>query len=98
MSSVGYTQGDPALIAKAKVESLSFVGLAGRGATAPGAVVVRETGTRLHPFVAHFFNSQDGGYYFGDYCKTRDEADRAARDKLDRYDRYGDLRQNFRNS
>jgi hypothetical protein len=93
-----FTQGDPALIAKAKAECLSFVGLAGRGATAPGAVVVRETGTRFHPFVAHFFNSQDGGYYFGDYATTREQAESFAQDKLRRYDRDGDLRLHFRSS
>ena len=93
---MNFTQGNPELIAKAQAECLSFTGLAGRGATAPGAVVVRETGTRLHPFVAHFFNSQDGGYYFGDYAKTREDAERYAADKLDRYDRYGDLRRAFR--
>lgn len=90
-----FTQGKPELIAKARAESLSFVGLAGRGATAPGGVAVRETGTSLHPFVAHFFNSQDGGFYFGDYCTTREEADRAAASKLDRYDRDGELRSKF---
>jgi hypothetical protein len=91
-----FTQGNPALIAAAQAACLSFVGLAGRGATAPGAVVVRETGTKLHPFVAHFFNSQDGGYYFGDYAKTREQADRFAADKLSRYDRDGELRRAFR--
>jgi hypothetical protein len=92
-----FTQGDSEKIKKARGECLSFVGLAGRGATAPGAVVVRETVSGgIHPFVVHFFNSQDGGYYFGDYCTTREEADRAARDKLNRYDRDGDLRHAFR--
>lgn len=95
MSSVGYTQGDKALIEKAKGESLKFVGLAGRGATAPGAVVIREMGG-LHPFAAHFFNSQDGGYYFGDYCMTQEEAERAFNDKLRRYDPYGELQRSFK--
>jgi hypothetical protein len=90
-----FTQGNPELITKAKAECLSFVGLAGRGATAPGAVVVRQMPGH-HPFAAHFFNSQDGGYYFGDYAETREQADRFARDKLSRYDRDGELRLRFR--
>lgn len=91
-----FTHGDPALIAKAKAECLTFIGMAGRGATAPGAVVVKETiSNSLHPFAAYFFNSQDGGYYFGDYCKTRGEAERAAQDKLQRYDPYCELTRAF---
>ncbi len=90
-----FTQGNPALIAKAKAESLSFVGLAGRGATAPGAVVVRKMPGH-HPFAAHFFNTQDGGYYYGDYAETREEAEKLAQAKLRRYDRDGELRLRFR--
>jgi hypothetical protein len=92
---MNFTQGDPALIAKAKAECLSFVGLAGRGATAPGAVVVKEVGG-YHPFAAYFFNSQDGGYHFGDYCESEWDARNAAADKLQRYDRDGELRAAFR--
>jgi len=91
-----FTQGNPALIAAAQAACLSFVGMAGRGATAPGAVVVKETGTSLHPFAAYFFNSQDGGYYFGDYCTTRAEADKAAQAKLQRYDPMCELTRAFR--
>jgi hypothetical protein len=92
---MNFTQGNPAFIAAAQAACLSFVGLAGRGATAPGAVVVKEVPGH-HPFAAYFFNSADGAYYFGDYCETREEADRAALDKLYRYDRDGDLRRAFR--
>jgi hypothetical protein len=91
-----FTQGNPDLIAKARKDAMYFVGLAGRGATAPGAVVVRRTDSDLHPFAAHFFNSQDGGYYFGDYCSNAQDAMDAAEDKLRRYDRDGELRANFK--
>jgi hypothetical protein len=95
--SAPYTQGNPAHIAKGRSEAIAcaaFIGLAGRGATAPGAVVIRP-GNELHPFMVHFLNTQDGAYYFGDYCTTKDEAYRAMDDKLRRYDRNGDLRLMF---
>lgn len=92
-----YTQGKPELIAKAKREALEFYGMAGRGATASGAIVVRELAHNdLHPFVVHFFNSQDGGYYYGDYCETQEEALSAFATKIGRYDRDGELHRAFR--
>lgn len=96
MNSVPFTLGNPALIAKARAESIKFVGLAGRGATASGAVVIRELPhNKLHPFAVHFFNSQDGGYYFGDYCTDRRDAEKALESKLMRYDRDCELTRAF---
>jgi hypothetical protein len=95
-----FTQGDPAHIAKGQADAIAvgaFAGLAGRGATAPGAVVIRALpDNEMHPFVVHFLNTQDGAYYFGDYCESKDEAYKAMRHKLDRYDPDGILRRAFR--
>lgn len=91
------TQGNPAIIARMRGESEEFFGLAGRGCTAPGCVVIRRLPhNEMHPYVVHFGNTQDGGYYFGNYCATMQEARSAARDKLERYDRHGELRMAFR--
>lgn len=92
-----FTQGDPALLLKAEQASILFFGLAGRGATAPGAVVVREVGGH-HPFATHFFNAQDGGYHSGNYFTDRDEAFADARERRDRYDPSGELGRAFRMS
>jgi hypothetical protein len=59
----------------------------GGGATAPGAVVLRDLGTdRLHRYATHWRNDQDGGFYWGHYFKedelgdaNRDFDERAAR-------------------
>ena len=49
----------------------------------------------LHPFVVHFGNTQDGGYYYGEYCQTRAEAELAFSRKIDRYDSSGELHRAF---
>lgn len=90
-----FTKGTQAHIDKARKESLRFVGFDGDGCQAPGALVIRETGRSLHPFVVHYFNSQDGGYYSGSYCKTEAEAITAMDERLPRYDPDGTRRANF---
>jgi len=43
--------------------------------TPPGAVVLRHNPENtLHPYVTHWRNDQDGGYYLGHYFETLGEA------------------------
>lgn len=92
-----YTKGNPAHIERMQDQSLKFHGLAGRGATAPGCVVIRELpGNEVTPYVVHFGNTQDGGYYFGNYCQTLEGAEEAFQDKISRYDRDGALHHAFK--
>ncbi len=88
---VPFTKGDPALIAKAKGEAIEFYGMAGRGATAPGAVVLRKSNSEYHPYVVHFANTQCGGYHGGNYCETLEEGLSAYAERCRKYDRDGDL-------
>lgn len=90
-----YTKGDQKLIDKARKEALHFVGFDGDGCQAPGAIVVRKSGSGHHPFVTHFFNSQDGGYYSGNYCTTEADAITAMDERLPRYDPDGTRRASF---
>jgi hypothetical protein len=90
-----FIKGYPELIEKARAESLMFCGMDGDGIQAPGAIVIRETGRDLHPFVVHFANTQCGGYHGGEYCTTRREADETALDKIRRYDPTKALRNSF---
>jgi hypothetical protein len=91
-----YTYGERKIVDRMQGESLKFYGMAGRGCNAPGCVVIRSLpdNTR-HPFVVHFGNLQDGGYYYGDYCETREDAERAYRSRVSQYDRDGDLNRAF---
>jgi len=91
-----FTQGTPALVNKAKASAIAFYGMAGRGATAPGAVVIRKLGDDSNAnFVVHFFNSQDGGYYSGGYTETLVQAYEEFAERLRRYDRDGELNNAF---
>lgn len=93
-----YTQGNPQIVQRMKDEARLFYGLAGRGATAPGCVVIRDLPhNTLHPFVVHFGNTQDGGYYFGDYCETLEDAMDALYRKLRNYDPDNARREAFKN-
>jgi len=38
-----------------------------------------------HPFAVHYFNSEDGGFHYGDYCATLPEAVTAYNQKRQRY-------------
>ena len=92
-----FTHGNPDLIAKAKAESIQFYGMAGRGATAPGAVVIRHLPhNEAHPYVVHFANTQLGGYHGGEYCETLEEAKRRAVARAVRYDPDGGLNAAYR--
>lgn len=94
---IEYTYGERKIVDRMQGESLKFYGMAGRGCTAPGCVVIRSLPHNdLHPFVVHFGNHQDGGYYFGDYCETREAAEAAYADKVRRYDPDGSLNRNFK--
>ena len=87
-----FTQGNPALLAKAKAASVAFYGMAGRGATAPGALVIRKLSDDSNAnYVVHFFNAQDGGYHSGDYTDTLIQAFEAFTERARRYDPHGDL-------
>lgn len=95
-----YTKGEPDLIEKARAESIEFYGMAGRGATAPGAVVLRQNrsiarGDSWDEWAVHFANTQLGGYHGGNYCSTLKEAQRAFRDRVENYDRDGELNRVF---
>lgn len=90
-----FTKGKPELIEKARAESLMFCGMDGDGIQAPGAIVIRETGRDLHPFVVHFANTQCGGYHSGNYCTTRSEAETVAAERIERYDPTRKLRNSF---
>jgi hypothetical protein len=82
-----FTQGNPILLAKAMATAIAFYGMAGRGATAPGAVVIRKLGDESAPeYVVHFFNSQDGGYHGGQYTETLVQAYEAFAERIRRYD------------
>lgn len=65
---------------------LKSVAVLGDGVLAPGAVTMCKI-SGAHPYVIHFFNAQDGGFYQGNYCKTRAEADEAY---MKRVLRFGD--------
>lgn len=58
----------------------------GDGILAPGDVVMSRIPGH-HPFVVHFFNRQDGGFYFGEYHETYYPADAAYSQKCNRYRR-----------
>lgn len=92
---VPFTKGVPALIQKARDESIEFFGMDGRGATAPGAVVIREVGG-YHPFVVHFANTQLGGYHGGQYFESLDAAQEAFVARCNRYDPTGELHASFK--
>ena len=93
---IPFTQGRPELVEKAQHYSEAFYGMAGRGASAPGAVVIRELGNESAAnYVVHFFNSQDGGYYSGDYCATLGQAYEVFGQRIQRYDRDGELNKRF---
>lgn len=71
--------------------------MAGRGMTAPGAIVLRQIENPHHPYAVHFRNDADSEakgapvYYYGDYCETEAEGEQAFRDKVRRYDPDGEL-------
>jgi hypothetical protein len=89
---IPFTQGTPELITKAKASAVAFYGMAGRGATAPGAVVIRKLSHDSNAnYVVHFFNSQDGGYYSGGYTETLVQAYEEFAHRLRLYDRDGQL-------
>jgi hypothetical protein len=57
----------------------------GRG-MARGEIVLRHLGDdRLHPYVVHFHNLDDGGFYFGNYARTREDAEEMFADKCELY-------------
>jgi hypothetical protein len=60
----------------------------GDGVQAPGSVVLSYTGNAPQPYVAHFFNSQDGGFHAGNYCTDSHAAYRAYHAKVARYTRH----------
>jgi hypothetical protein len=96
MHTVPFTQGNPALLAKAKAASIAFYGMAGKGATAPGALVIRKLGEEsAASYVVHFFNAQDGGYHSGDYTATLVQAYEAFAERARRYDPHGELNEAF---
>lgn len=63
-------------------------GMCSDGIQAPGAIVLRDVGG-YHPYVVHFFNVQDQGYYHGSYCTTMEKAISTFHDKCKRYDPLG---------
>ena len=68
--------------------------MAGDGAQAPGAVVLRRV-AGYHPFVIHFANLQSGGYHMGDYFKTLKEAYPVFDKRKDYADPTGNLNKAF---
>lgn len=81
---------DPLEAAKAKGWVVQcFEPMKGDGVQAPGAVTLcKLPNNPNHPFVVHFFNAQDGGFYHGNYCVDLEEAKKAYRTKIDRYARH----------
>lgn len=91
-----FTKGKPDLIADFRMRADRFYGMDGDGMQAPGAIVIAFLRSNpLHPYVVWFANTQDGGTHYGDYCKTRDEADEAFNVKCTRYDPTGRLNASF---
>lgn len=91
-----YTKGHREIVERMQGESIKFYGMAGDGCTAPGCVVIRALPhNTMHPFAVHFGNTQDGGYYFGNYCKDMQDAESAFAEKIGRYDRDGELHRHF---
>lgn len=95
-----YTKGDPDRIAKAQAESIAFYGMDGKGATAPGAVTLRQVRKpcEFYPmgeYAVHFANTQAGGYHGGNYCATLGEAYARFAERIERYDPDGTLNASF---
>jgi hypothetical protein len=67
-----------------KWELLKSVDIEGRGAQAPGAVVMCQVGGH-HPYAVHFFNKQDGGFHQGNYCETLEDAEKAFAQRVLRF-------------
>lgn len=80
---------NPAAVAKRKGwELLKAREVQGDGVQAPGFVTLCNTGSRYQPYVVHFFNSQDGGFYHGHYRDTILAADVEYDQQVARYTRH----------
>lgn len=73
--------------------------LAGGFCQAPGAIVLVElSDNEMHPYVTWFRNDEDtliNGrpcYYSGEYCKTLVDAEHSFKERVQRYDPTGQLR------
>jgi hypothetical protein len=55
---------------------------------APGFVTLCHTGGRLPEYVAHFFNSQDGGFHNGQYASRLTDGQQLFLEKVLRYTRH----------
>lgn len=72
--------------------------LAGGFCQARGAIVLVELSeNEMHPYVTWFRNDEDSErvgrpcYYSGDYCETLAKAESSFKDRVERYDRTGQL-------
>lgn len=91
-----FVKGKPEHIEHFRTHADRFYGMDGDGYQAPGAIIIaflRSNPDR--PYVVWFANTQDGGTYAGDYCKTLAEATETFDKKCKRYDPTGTLNKSF---